>query len=728
MRAAMSKRALTWWVMLAIGGTAQDSPPAAPLDREEVERILRAAGADVDLELLHRMAEFGDEPALRLLQGMYEGGSILLRREILCSLAGFDAIPALAASAMEFVADSVANAPEPEVQEAGLDVLGGAERLGKHYLRRIVDSAAQAKLREEALVRFVGLATDEDVDYFRELFEKHKNLSGSTRKPSPRRRPDPTAEDSAPIVPKLREVAFEALAPQLENRELIEQFEQSMDPAIRKVSLRELETRGVSQAADLALDTFERVNVPAEDRAEAAGVLVRIRGEKVAAMLLETAKKPATQELLRDRIADLLSELESESLRKKLVAMVGKGKPYEKLFALRATRNVDDERLRKALRRGLGDRDPAVRRATARELGRRQDADATKELDKLLRKPKEPEDAAVALEGLSQVHGPTPEWVAVVEEYTTHEDAGLRNTALRLLGEFAQPASYPVFDRALEHPDWASRRFAVLGMAALRDPRAVPRWIDRLEIERGRMRLELADALWRLTGQPFVDSPDTWKRWWADAEAEFQVLDVAELAAREEQREQMRLRQTTAAPAEFFGVRIISHRVAFVIDVSGSMAELLQTETIDGRPATRMDVVKRELLQCMEALDADALFNLVPFNTAVSPWLEGGLVASEKATRQDAVTFIERLGNRGGTNIHDSLHFAFRDPEVDTIFLLSDGEPTSGAITDAHRIREAVQGWNASRGVVVHCVSVGSSLELLEWLAADSGGRFVQFE
>jgi hypothetical protein len=57
---------------------------------------------------------------------------------------------------------------------------------------------------------------------------------------------------------------------------------------------------------------------------------------------------------------------------------------------------------------------------------------------------------------------------------------------------------------------------------------------------------------------------------------------------------------------------------------------------------------------------------------------------------------------------------------------MSDGEPTSGAVVDPHGIREDVAAWNEHRKVVIHTIAIGGNLEVLEWLAKDSGGRYVQ--
>ena len=52
--------------------------------------------------------------------------------------------------------------------------------------------------------------------------------------------------------------------------------------------------------------------------------------------------------------------------------------------------------------------------------------------------------------------------------------------------------------------------------------------------------------------------------------------------------------------------------------------------------------------------------------------------------------------------------------------------PTVGAVIDPHRIREDVAFWNKHRKIKIHTVAVGGSLEILEWLAEDSGGKHIK--
>jgi Mg-chelatase subunit ChlD len=186
------------------------------------------------------------------------------------------------------------------------------------------------------------------------------------------------------------------------------------------------------------------------------------------------------------------------------------------------------------------------------------------------------------------------------------------------------------------------------------------------------------------------------------------------------------LTQRTVSKAKFFGIKVESHRVIFVLDVSGSMMESMYGRTINGRGAARIDVAKEELSKAVENLDAGALFNILTFSSGVARWLPDGIGTSDDASRQEAQSWIERLGAGGGTNLYDSVREAFADKDVDTIFILSDGEPTTGEVIDPFRIREDVARWNKHRKITINTIAIGGNLEVLEWLAKDAGGKYRQ--
>jgi uncharacterized protein with von Willebrand factor type A (vWA) domain len=78
----------------------------------------------------------------------------------------------------------------------------------------------------------------------------------------------------------------------------------------------------------------------------------------------------------------------------------------------------------------------------------------------------------------------------------------------------------------------------------------------------------------------------------------------------------------------------------------------------------------------------------------------------------------------GGTNIYDALELAYRDAAVDTIYLLTDGDPTAGKVVDPGIVGDEVRRWNLRRQVVIHSIAVGQESPLLRRIATESGGVY----
>ena len=67
---------------------------------------------------------------------------------------------------------------------------------------------------------------------------------------------------------------------------------------------------------------------------------------------------------------------------------------------------------------------------------------------------------------------------------------------------------------------------------------------------------------------------------------------------------------------------------------------------------------------------------------------------------------------------------AMEDPEVDTIYLLTDGVPSSGELADPEEILEVIMRENRIRQIVIHCISIGMKSTLLKDLANLTGGQY----
>jgi Mg-chelatase subunit ChlD len=472
---------------------------------------------------------------------------------------------------------------------------------------------------------------------------------------------------------------------------------------------------------------LERVEFPGADRSAAANILIdRERGKAVSVFLDLAKKRDVTPEDLRQEMARLIAGLADEATDKRMVKLIGKGKPHEKVFALLATVKVMDPKVVAQIRKGLLDESLEVRRATGEVLGARRDRESVPELRAILAKPKTPEDVRIALEAITAIEGTTSAWLKELATYCAHADRDVRNTAIDVLGKARDKRQIEALFAAADHADWSTRLCAVEALEALRDKRVVPKLVEKIAVEEGRLRRRIGEALWQLTAQPHEQDAAKWQAWWAEAGAKFEVATEKDLSKAESERERRRLNERTVASAKFFGIKVESHRVIFIIDVSGSMIESMYGRFVGKRGAARIDVAKQELQQAIKNLEPGALFNVLAFSSGIMRWQKEGIGTSDQQSRDSAIEWVERLGATGATNLYDTVKMAFEDKDVDTIFIMSDGEPTSGEVIDPHRIREDVAFWNEHRKVKIHTIAIGGNLEVLEWLAKDAGGRYVQ--
>lgn len=678
---------------------------------------LRRKTDDTDLSLIGKIADTRTRAAAEGLAAAYDVVvSILMRREIARALAQFEGAADAEQPAFEKLANIATGVEEAEVRDAALQGLGKSKRLGKHYLKKIVDSEAPDTVREPALREHVASAAPEDAAWYRHVWnlkaEQRKNADGTIQ----------GAELNA-----IRELAFAGLANQLTEEELVEALRKEQDPKIRRAAVAAMHSRKMGKTAEMAQWLLERVDFPGVDRAQAARILVESAGAKAVPIFLALAKKrDVTPEDLRQEMARLIGEIDDDAANKNLVKLIGKGKPHERAFVLHAVQHIKDPKVLQLVRKELQEKEPEVRRAAAQTLAARRDAESLPALRALLQKSKDPADQSLAIETISTIEGRTPKWLGELQGLAASAERDVRNAALDQLALAVDAKFLPLLLSALEHPDWTTRLLAITAMPAQRDAAVIPKLIERLDKEQGRLRKAIAEALWKLTGQPFEENGTSWRSWWKEQGATFKVIAPEDLAKAANLREQRRLAERTHSGSKFFGIRIDSHRVIFILDTSGSMLESLYGKNYGKRGASRIDIAKQELSQSIKNLDEGALFNIIVFSNGVDRWLKNGISESTEPTRQAALTWVERLGAAGATNLYDALKLAFDDKDVDTIMLLSDGEPTSGEVVDPHRIREQVALWNKHRGVKIHTVAIGGNLEVLEWLAADSGGSHVR--
>lgn len=158
----------------------------------------------------------------------------------------------------------------------------------------------------------------------------------------------------------------------------------------------------------------------------------------------------------------------------------------------------------------------------------------------------------------------------------------------------------------------------------------------------------------------------------------------------------------------------IKREVTLVLDRSGSMA---------GR---KMDQVRAAALQIVEALGEGEHFNIIDYATRAERFAERP-VARTAANVLKAREYLESLRPIGGTNIHDALVEALRQPPtagtLPIVLFLTDGLPTVGQTSEV-RIRELVEQHNEHRRrVFTFGVGTDVNVPLLDRLADVSRAR-----
>jgi hypothetical protein len=241
---------------------------------------------------------------------------------------------------------------------------------------------------------------------------------------------------------------------------------------------------------------------------------------------------------------------------------------------------------------------------------------------------------------------------------------------------------------------------------------------------------EAPRALKAMTGAVLgADQIDDWRQMWSSAKASFKVVP----------RRNDALPENATVAGGFFGIPVLGQRVVFVIDCSGSMVAPAPQpdETAAGTAGvpTRLDIARRECWQAVKEMGPDTYFNVIVFASLARAW-KSELVPATPANKGALRNFLQRLMPDGSTNLWDGLTAAlkmrtamtksrYREP-VDEVFVLSDGYPSSGEITDAPTILARISEQNRHIGVRLNTVFIGSTPSDLDAIARPGGNALMR--
>lgn len=437
-------------------------------------------------------------------------------------------------------------------------------------------------------------------------------------------------------------------------------------------------------------------------------VFEQSRAETVATALGDLLRRE-TEPALRIRLCRLVAARGAAAAREPVLALVGEGEEGVRVAAIEALGAI-----------GLPDDAPR--------------------LTEFLDRRSEPALAAAAFDALVRLEGATLSEDQVEPFLRDRAPAELRVAATRATALLPEGERARLLDGLPREPLWQVRLAGAQVLAVTRRLEAVDLLVEMLRREEEpRMVGEIATALETLTGVHYAPDKalDSWNGYWRANRERFRFGEPRPDAAPGD----AGVGQAVQTPGAFYGVPVDTGRPVFVLDISGSMSASQGRAKEEGK--NRLDLAKEHLCRAVEALPRGARFNVVFFESGVRSWRET-LAEATPADVAACLEFVRSQRPTGGTNIMDALDAALRTFDgggpgdaggvagyevmnaiPDTIYLLSDGSPSAGRITDEEGILQEVDRINRNRQVRIHAISIGTDSAFMRRLAERNRGTYV---
>lgn len=466
----------------------------------------------------------------------------------------------------------------------------------------------------------------------------------------------------------------------------------SSDGRTRRAAVGELARVGSAEAWKLVLGALRDSDSQVAD--EAQSQLASVTDPALRELLLGKDGLEAKEPLVRERVAESFGRLAQRPSSEVLAAGLN-----DREASVRRTAAWSIERLARAGRfREAWERDlvemSALEAALSAQLAREKDLDtfATLSLSRaaLLGEPRRAD-----LDALAAHKSAAPRAAAAIA--ARHAPA---SDALEVLRKLATDPSVSV------------RINCARSLAALKTASAARELVALLERESVlRSKWLCVDHLRALSGLSHRLDPRPWRAW-ADALPDGALAEPAASKA-----------DDAPATSAFAGLPILSERVLFLIDLSGSMWD----KNSAGR--TRKDVVAAELERALRSLSPQVRFNVAVYTARPVAWKDKLAPASPKAI-EEALEFFAKRSDRGPGDFWGAFEFALNDAELDTVIVLTDGAPSGGQRWSLELMEGLFEERTRLRGVVLEAVLAGASKRLVgHWrtMCGSSGGRVVEF-
>ncbi|MGP1345698.1 MAG: hypothetical protein ACTS3F_03405 [Phycisphaerales bacterium] len=172
------------------------------------------------------------------------------------------------------------------------------------------------------------------------------------------------------------------------------------------------------------------------------------------------------------------------------------------------------------------------------------------------------------------------------------------------------------------------------------------------------------------------------------------------------------------AGTSFFGVEVRGSRIAYIVDVSGSMVS-------EGR----LDELQRQLIASINELPEHGHFVIVSFQSVARSLMGREWTPATRANKEAAAAEINNLIAAGGTVPGPAFAGIFElSPRPDAVYFMTDGEFEQYAPA----LVSDIETWNrqARRPSPIYCITFGTDVArvVMERIADRSGGSYTHVE
>lgn len=332
------------------------------------------------------------------------------------------------------------------------------------------------------------------------------------------------------------------------------------------------------------------------------------------------------------------------------------------------------------------------------------------------------------------------------------------------------PSAAPILISMLSGGTWRTQGAAINALAVLRVRESIGPLIAYLKDSQGRPREESRSALEKITTQDFGMNAARWEKWWTDVENDAS-WKVPPLPDKKKADVTVKGDRYGREERTYHHMKITSRRVLFVIDVSASMLDPIRVKRGRNDPegptkaSPKLDLAREELAATLRKLDEHTNFNVIAFESDIR-FFKKEAVAGTPGNVQEAIQWVEKQKPRtigsgglrqssgldangmmmGRTNAYGALKAAFGlpynvkkgqggvtgpsaapKPGIDTVYFLTDGEPTEGETTNIPEILDDVKQWNRSARLIINTIGMNAETGVLKnfliGLAQITGGQ-----